>query len=746
MSNLIMALESFEDLSEQTRHFASSLKEADSSAKSVELSIVKIISSLVGAKFIEVSAKALFKTFVESVPQVQILRDTLSSVGKPLSTINKSYIDATTQLRLIESILTEKIEKEGISVAKAKEQLPLLQRQEILLGSHVSFREVYSKVGIKVLAMETAIVGALAMSHRFMTGMGKELIEANSSWVERLKLTQSVLAASGATGVSMRSSTDAAKALVDVGYEMDKDFERVLRTSVMLHEGLGVSYEHAAELAVVFERQLGTSVENVADSIARIANDTALAANEAAKLSISLGRTVATLRPGLGAQLGETSELIMRYEGALKAIGGTAGGFTDMLRKMATPEGMMQAGIVGVQSPEFLGSTKETAQVLKNFTAYAKDYIGTTVGGERSWRLKGLADQFDMTAEQINLMIKATDHVNDVQSRRITLETRFREQMTASGQNLDRLTNSLKSLLAQALVPILKVSEPFIGSLANMVAKLTESRATVDALTAVIGTAGALALIPALRQFGALGRGLFTIANRAHTSLIALGAKEAVSLLPGAAGYAGATATAAARTLPMAIARGLGLAAGPLAMVISAGMAGWMLGSGINQLWGVMVKAGTDLEAQRNQISAQAADYGTVWESRLQEEILSGNRESFDKLLEEYKRHLMGVGGKSEVTALGMVSEQVALFTDMLDKQGILEVSKIDKFDVQPEQTELLRQLDARMQETNELLKGMKDATTEAVYRHAIEFRRQQEAEELKELRSKTTNSPGFKY
>src|SRR3546814_1366597 len=63
-------------------------------------------------------------------------------------------------------------------------------------------------------------------------------------------------------------------------------------------------------------------------------------------------------------------------------------------------------------------------------------------GWDRAIRLKTLADQFGTSAQQVNLMLRATEDVSTQMKSSITVEQRFREQMLVSGQSVDRLTSA----------------------------------------------------------------------------------------------------------------------------------------------------------------------------------------------------------------------------------------------------------------------------------------------------------------
>jgi hypothetical protein len=229
---------------------------------------------------------------------------------------------------------------------------------------------------------------------------------------------------------------------------------------------------------------LKVSVRDVADGIARVSNDTGLAADEATRLAISIGRSVSMLRPGLARDVAAVNELIGRYEGSLHELGGQFGSFSELLTRMTTPEGMMQAGILGVNNPEFLASKEATKRVIDQFAQYAKQTLGTSQGWDRALRLQTLAEQFGTTTQNINLMLMAADRMPTHQQKStITLQQRYEEQIRNSGQALSRLAHSLQALFQQAVLPLLKVITPVINGVASLVGGLLKIPGAVYAIS-----------------------------------------------------------------------------------------------------------------------------------------------------------------------------------------------------------------------------------------------------------------------
>jgi hypothetical protein len=447
-----------------------------------------------------------------------------------------------------------------------------MREQINLAASQLRFKLELQKISRGELILSGAFLAAVTSAYHVFSETGKILIESNSSLAGRLALTRSILSTQRMLGTDMRQSVEAARELVDYGYDLDSTFESTLKLVIQMKDGLGLSAKLGAELAVVYERQLRTNARDVADSMARLVNDTSVAADEAGRLAINIGRAVALLRPGVNADLSAVNELVGRYEGALKRLGGQFGGFESLLTKMTTPEGMLQAGVLGVNNPEFIRSKEATKQVIDQFAAYAKSTLGNTSGWERAVRLQTLAEIFGTTTQQVNLMIRAVDEANSQRQTSITVEQRYNDQVFASADVLNRLKNSLISLSQQAVLPLIEAVTSVLKPVADGLKAFQEWSGAVYVASAVL-TGGA---IFAVRQLYHVTTALYTMATAAHLSAVAMRQRAAAEFIgPTLPGAGAGGASMMARTSGM-MGRFMGLAAAPIiagAVALAAGVA-----------------------------------------------------------------------------------------------------------------------------------------------------------------------------
>lgn len=468
-----------------------------------------------------------------------------------------------------------------LNVKQAAAEKVELKHQLDLLTSQLKFRTQLAQIGKAELILSGAFLASLASAYKVFTDTGRILVESNATLGDRLQLTRSILNTSRLLGTDVQQSVEAARDLVDYGYDLDANFQSTLKLVMQMKDGLGLSTKLGAELAVVYDRQLRGSARDVADSIARLVNDTSVAADEAGRLAINIGRAVGLLRPGISADLGAVTELVGRYEGALKRLGGQFGGFEQLLTKMTTPEGMLQAGVLGVNNPEFIKSKEATKQVIDSFADYAKGFLGNTQGWERALRVQTLAEMFGTTAQQVNLMIRAVEEANQQRQTSITVEQRYKDQVFASAEVFNRLKNSIIALGQQAVLPLIEGVTGVLKPIADWVGKIQEIPGIV--VTAAVVMAGGAVL--AITQIYRLSAALYTMATAAYMSAVAVRQRAAAEfigpMLPGAAG-----GTSALARMSSTIGRFMGMAAGPIMAGAVALAAGAAIGLYINSKFG----------------------------------------------------------------------------------------------------------------------------------------------------------------
>lgn len=557
-------------IEERLKQMAEHGKRFDDSMKGSELSIRRLVTSFVGAHIAE---KILNVALAQSTT-VTTMKNGFNALQQSVLSLNSQQIK---QDKMLNSNLREQSALRGIA---SKEYLDRLkQESRELLGqlrvtqAQINLKQALTRFGVAEAFAATMMINGVQELYHTHKLINASLIEANSDMQTRIGLTKAVIRTQQQLGSEIGITRDAARELVHYGYDLDATFKDNLKLVVQLHDGLGMSVTQGAELVAVFDRQLKMPVRDVANAISRVVNDTSLAADQAGRLAVNIGRAVAALRPGMHSDLAAVTELLGRYEGALQSLGGQVGQFGDLLARMTTPEGMMQAGILGITDPRFLESDKATKRVIDSFASYAKSVLGDSRGWDRALRLQVIAEQFGTTAQQVNLMVEAVEKANSQRSSSLTLEQRYREQIRASGESFERIGRSLRMLVQNAAVPLLEIITPIAGGLASMAEAVVQSKVAIYGVTGLLIVAlpiVALKTWNAVAAFAALGTQLMFSARAARMRMVSDAAQMSLPGIGGAATPGAVVAT----TLPK-IVRILGGVFG----VLAAFTAGYSLGT-----------------------------------------------------------------------------------------------------------------------------------------------------------------------
>jgi len=492
----------FSELTEHAHKLAEHLERGQKAAHGISFSVTQLAALTVGMD----ALKHAVTHVVQETRMYQALSKVLTSEASQLTELKKS-----------EAVFDGLVHTAQIGYNRARKASRKEEQAQILetykagrehVRAQIQAAEIWQKYDkLKLLAL-AALTGMAADLVLKESQLNQNLIEANASWETRGGLMRRTLATQTELGTSFELATSAARALVHYSMDTERTFADNLRIVNQMEQGLGVEVDTAARLASIVERQLKGSFSGVADVVAQLVDDTALAGNEAAKLAESLANVMGRLRPGLGAAgLPEVLKLVGRYEGALKEVGGVPGTVEELVSKLTTPEGLTGAGILGVQ-PEFVATSQGVQTVMDRFAAYGKSLVGQSQGWDRQFRLNILGEMFNMSAQQANQLIMAIDRANKQQVGTISLQDRWREQMHATNAGITRIVESLKGLFQQALYYV----TPGISYVVNKLADLTGWLAKSKVAVAVAGAALAVGVGWAVIGLGSLVKSLYAVA------------------------------------------------------------------------------------------------------------------------------------------------------------------------------------------------------------------------------------------
>lgn len=543
-------------------------------------SVLDMLKSLAGIHLIQKS----IETLMDNSNLGKSITMAFRTAKIDAAELRKDQNQALSDFNDWQKTIVHRIKSREVGINQAKLERAERRGELEILTAQVRLKNELSKITKTELIAAGAFLTAVTSAYHVFAQTGRTLIESNASLSERLMLTRSILNVQQQLGSDMSQSLEAARDLVEYGFDLDKSFESTLKLVIQMKDGLGLSTKLGAELAVVYERQLRTSARDVADAMTRLVSDTAVAADEAGRLAVNIGRAVSLLKPGVNADLSAVTELVGRYEGALKRLGGQFGGFEELLTKMTTSEGLLQAGVIGVSSPEFLRSKEATKQVLDSFATYAKGFLGNTAGWERALRLQSLAEMFGTSTTQVNLMIRAIEEQNNQRHTQISIEQRYKDQVFATAEVFGRLKNSLVALAQQAVLPLIELVTPVVRGMADFVGYIKQFPGTVYVAMTVMAAGAVIAAVSIYRVSTSLYSmavaANIAAANINRAALASTAASAGQLMLPGMGGGTSAMARTSAT-----IGRFMGIAAGPLIAGAVALAAGAAIGLALNRAY-----------------------------------------------------------------------------------------------------------------------------------------------------------------
>jgi hypothetical protein len=365
--------------------------------------------------------------------------------------------------------------------------------QEKLINFAVK-RDFYLKESVPTLALVAKLLDSTIEAN---SKLNQTLLESNSTFSARYRLVNSIYEIQKETGASLETMGDSARALVSYGQELDANWKSNLKTVVMLRDGLGVSAEHGAELVNLFERRLRIPARDVGDSIARIANNTSIAADQAARFSIEIGRTLSLMGPGIGKEAVRVNEVVIKMAGQMRELGGNAEDVVKLFQELGkgTPEGFQMRGFGHVNVNQ-ISTPQGTRQAFEGIGRLIEQIVKAPPGTEAYVaQLEAAAAATRTNTELVRFYNEALRGSSKPLTESQQLEERYRNQMQLTGNVILQFRTSVGALLHEALLPLLKLGTPILRVMANFVQTLVEFKPTVYAITAAVVASSAAASV-----------------------------------------------------------------------------------------------------------------------------------------------------------------------------------------------------------------------------------------------------------
>jgi hypothetical protein len=482
------------------------------------------------------TSHATFKSFLsETVKLPGPLRAISNAITSPMETLRENVINSRAGLEHHAAVVAkvekdlervmlrssgtrtaEKLSAERIRYNEVKNKLQLEEAELIL-------HEQTTNILGKKLAIEFAVVKGFQLAVKESFDLNKIVQDTTSNFVTRRKVFQDILEVQTRTGAASQQVLSATKALRGAGFLVRNDFQSTLETVLKMEQGLGVSNDNATQLARVFQINLGVPLRNVADDITKIAGQTSLAADEAARYAVEVGKALRNLGPGGATQVREVTKYVTALAASMKDVGGDAGEITKLFGEMTkgSAQGFLIRGMSGVNDPRAVGTNQGSQRAFQGIGRII-DTIVRSEPGTRMYlaQLESASQFLNMSTESIILYKQALAGANKPLDEAATLQKHWEEQIMQTGEIVKTLEHSFGALLRQGFIPVLKYGVvPVMKGLDGIFRFISTNKvAMVAALGAVY--AGIGYTIFALTKFVA------AMALTAATSLVAAKAER----------------------------------------------------------------------------------------------------------------------------------------------------------------------------------------------------------------------------
>ena len=442
------------DVAEITKNLVKSAEAMDSVKRSnaVALNLAK--------QELEVRSKALNADRIK----IKSLDDSIATIKKYIDEYDKSSMSAleTQKFFAAEDEKITKLEKERAYLSKEllRNKISLKSTESEILKSysdHVKNSELLSRTvsGIKTAWEGTikAVADATGVSATIaaFNSLTEVLRQGNRDAGSLQKTFQDILAVQIATGTTAAQNLDALRAMYAVGLDNDANFKSTLSTVIKLRDGLGVSAQAAANLALsakVAKANFGATV----DIVASIAKYSALTAEEATTFASEFQKGLRGLDPK---NIQGATEAVLALGAAYKDVGANQQDIFGLIQSINKEGDLSKAAILGINDA-LIGTPEAANQIQAKLVEINKMAEGQGAAGTQM--LKVWAAQLGVTIDTLRAAGQANEQYNanllKVKETQNALSDAYNKSMSGAGKNIEQLINSLTSLAMFAVAPL----------------------------------------------------------------------------------------------------------------------------------------------------------------------------------------------------------------------------------------------------------------------------------------------------
>ena len=377
-------------------------------------------------------------------------------------------------------------------LSHAKDMQELIPAQHEKLGNSLNkvlkdssdFRHTLIKdslEGVGLLLLKT--------SYGYYNKVGHLMKQTGVSYFDSVR--SSVASAQMLTGASTEKVVEMSGALLNYGRERTGNLTQELTLATKLSVGFGVSADNAAQLAVA-SSSAHVSMAQMADTIVKIKNDTALSADEATRYANAILQTQAAFSPGNPGGISKIVESLMSSEGAAKMLLGRTGDISKLFESIqsGTPAGMQSAAMLGVSGLN-VSDEEGTNQMKAGLERWSTMLQGMSSDVYRNAVAQQLASQIGVPAD---FLLRYAEVRKSEEARKGTwagsIDEAYTKQLQQMGLGWGQFVGSLSTFFKSGLMPIMDWLNQVGAFLQENVGKPLEFLSQFKAVSAVLVLAG----------------------------------------------------------------------------------------------------------------------------------------------------------------------------------------------------------------------------------------------------------------
>ena len=363
----------------------------------------------------------------------------------------------------------------------------------------------------KLISVTTSVatVELFIRGYRNLSEASKPLGIMSSDLTERQRVLTESIRSARASASSLGDATQMYSSLSRWGRDFSGDMEESSKYGLLMSSSLGLSTDHASRLLAVGHR-MGSTYENMANTMTRIRETTRLTADEMGQCSVEIQKSLMLLN-----KVGDVSKFIeenLGLEDAMRRVSGISGEFNQWISKMtSSTQGAMTSYMIGM-SPEEVMAPGGQEKLMDSWGALVDRMTDGQPVLSQLAVLESLSEQTGASTLMLKKLSEAHREYARMGKSEKDILTRWKEETSNLGHASDALKNSLQLLIDRGMLPLVTLVKKAETWLTKFVTGLNEALGDTGSLvlTVITGLGAVVTLLKLAKDFF----GMYFAANR----------------------------------------------------------------------------------------------------------------------------------------------------------------------------------------------------------------------------------------